>query len=673
MIRATVARAVLLLTLSCASGPAFAQSSDTDKLKSSSLEDLTQMQVSVRSFARRSEDMEKTPAAVYVITSEQIEQSAAISIPDLLRMVPGVQVAQINAYTWAVTARGFNNQFADRLLVLVDGRTIYSEIFYGVNWDEIDLPLSTIDRIEVVRGPGAAVWGTNAVNGVINIITKPARHTFGATITVRASNIAQRTTLQYGGVLNERAQFSLNLTGIHRRAFVDAQGQEAYDGQFSERVGGRIDLQPTLRDSVNIAGDLYRGTQHANLLQATAFGVGDHDSQGLSGGYLLGRWEHKSGASDTALQAYYSQQGRFELRNEGTTHTGDVDFQDHFHAGPRHDIVVGAELRVAANVISGVRRVTLKPEYDTYLLAAFAQDEITIIPNKLFTTLGTKIQDGTLAGFQAQPSARLLWTPVSGQTFWVAASHAAVATPVAEIGLDLDDIVGSSNGLPIILLLDGNPSIKPEFVDAFEAGYRTRLGRKVSLDLAGFFNLNSRLIGITSGSPEISAEYAPSVDIPATYVNGYRAQSQGFEMGFNWKPTTKLDLRGSYTWMQAQGHQTAPGQVTIADSWSSPRNSGSVSASWALPKGWRANSFLQYVQKLSDTSPTFHGSTPGQEIGGYARFDLHASHALMRHLDLDAGATNLFSPRHLEFGDNSGTDRCFEVPRSLYLKVKVSF
>ncbi|SEG36908.1 iron complex outermembrane recepter protein [Bryocella elongata] len=668
-----IAEAVLLSVFLGATLPSIAQTSSADQLKASSLEDLTQMQISVSSFARRSEDLEKTPAAVYVITSEQIEHSAAASIPDLLRMVPGVQVAQINAYTWAVTARGFNNQFADRLLVLLDGRTIYSEIFYGVNWDEIDIPLSTIDRIEVVRGPGAAVWGTNAVNGVVNIITKPVRHTIGTSVTSQASNLLQETTIHYAGALTERSQFSLDLTGNHRRALVDSDGVQAFDGQHAQRLGGHIDWQPNLRDTVSISGDLYRETQHADLLQPLASSSSQFYSQALSGGFILSRWERKAATSELVFQAYYDRQVLFELNNHGVTQTGDLDVQNHFHAGAKNDIVFGGELRLGSNQFNGSPRVTLLPVYNTYLVASFAQDEITLVPNKLFATVGTKVQDGTLAGFQAQPSVRLLWAPVTGQSLWAAASHAAVDTPVAEIGLDLDEIVGTSNGLPVVSLLDGNPAIKPEFVDAYEAGYRTHLRHDLSLDFAAFYNVNSRLIGTISGTPQPGMQYGPDVEVPTTYVNGYSARSAGLEAAMSWKPSRHLDLAGSYTWMQAHGKQTTAGDLQINNSWSSPRNSGSLSASWALPRGWRANSFLQYVEKLTDTSPSFHGSTPGQEIGGYARLDLHLSHSLGRHLDLDAGGTNLLSPRHLEFGDNSGLNTCLEVPRSLYVKAKVSF
>lgn len=267
-------RHILLFTALALPGTMMAVAQDNDVAResvaandftSSSLENLTQMEISISSFARRTEDLSKTPAAVYVITQQQIARLAATSIPDLLRMVPGLQVAQINASTWAVTARGFNNQFANKLLVLVDGRTIYSEIFSGVNWDEIDLPLDDFERIEVVRGPGAAVWGTNAVNGVINIITRRVRDRGGSDVSVNASQWVQRGTVQYGGVLSEAAQFSLRLNGVHRNALPTNSGALAFDGESSERVQGRIDWQRSWANSFILTGDVYRGDLHAQL------------------------------------------------------------------------------------------------------------------------------------------------------------------------------------------------------------------------------------------------------------------------------------------------------------------------------------------------------------------------------------------------------------------------
>lgn len=672
--REGIAHTILLVTLCCGSAPAIAQTSNTEQLKTSSLEDLTQMNISVSSFARHAEDVAKTPGAVYVITSEQIQRSAATSIPDLLRMVPGVQVAQINASRWAVTARGFNHQYANKLLVLVDGRTVYSEVLSGVNWEEIDIPFSDIDRIEVIRGPGAAVWGTNAVNGVINIITKPVRHSLATEATGYASNLMQRAAIHYGGALTEHSQFSLDLDAVKRRALVDSLGQQQYDGQDSERLSGRIDWQPVLQDSVLLTGQLYRGNVHAELIAPPAAGGGTQDSENFSGGNLLGRWEHQGAPSDTVTQMYVSRQAQYALHNEGTTDTADLDTQDHFQVGARHDIILGAEVRFTVDRTAGTPLYTLKREYNNYLAAVFFQDEIAIVPGKLFATAGVKLQQGKLSGFQAQPSVRLLWSPTSTQSLWLAASRAAVAVSVADIGLDYDAIVDSSNGLPVIAFFTANSAMKPEVVDAYEAGYRIQLPHCLALDVASYHNVDARIPGIQSSAPQFSTEYGPSIAIPETFVNGYRALTEGLEASLTWKPTRSLDLTGSYAWMQAHGSQTLPGFIAIRNSWNSPRNSGSLSASQSLSHGWQVNSFLQYVQALSDTSPTFHGSTPGHGTGAYTRLDMHVTHHLGSHLNLDAGGTNLLSAHHIEFNDdNPGLDHGLEVPRSLYLKARITF
>lgn len=666
-----------LLTLSCIlPGFAAAQNNSADVLAQSSLEDLAQMKISVSSFARKTEDLDMTPAAVFVITSDQIEHSAANTIPGLLRMVPGVQVAQMNAYTWAVTARGFNNQYANKLLVLLDGRTVYSEIFSGVNWDEVDIPLCEIDRIEVIRGPGAAVWGTNAVNGVINIITKPVSHAIGTEIDSFASNLVQRVHLHYGGTLTPRSEFSLNLMALNRYPLQDSSGSSAFDGQNTQRISGRYEWKPTFENSLTVTGDLAHATSHALLQETPASGIGIYERNSMREAFLLGRWEHKGTPSDWAAQAYFSSQSRAELRNQGFTDTFDMDVQSHRSAGRRHDLVMGGEFRFTVDEIHGdgtTHRLALQSQYNNYLAAGFVEDDVTLVPHHLTLTLGTKLQDGTLAGFQAQPSVRLLWSPSDGQSLWAAASHAAVATSVAEIGIDDDNVVGSSNGLPVITLLDGNTAIKPQFVDAYEVGYRKHFGPRLSLDVAGYFNQNSRITAVQSGAPEYSVEYGPSIGIPATYVNGYRANSEGIESALTWKPSPSLNFAGAYTWMQAHGRQTIPGTVSIVDSWSSPRNSASLSASWAVHHGWDTGAFFQFVQTLSDTSPTFHGFTPGERVPGYARLDLHVTRNVARHLDLSAGGTNLLDARHQEFGDNSGSFTSLQVPRAFFLRAKVSF
>lgn len=294
-------------------------------LFSSSLEDLTQMQISVSSFARKAQDVNKTPAAVYVITQEQIEHSAANSIPDLLRMVPGIQVAQINASIWAVTARGFNNQFENKLLVLVDGRTIYSEIFAGVNWDEIDLPLEDLERIEVVRGPGASMWGTSAANGVINIITKRSHSKIGTGGSWRMSNLVQSGAVSYGGALGEKAQFDAGLQVVRRSPLKDATGQNVFDGEFAQRFKANVDWQHTWKDLISFTGEFYRGNTHviAGTPDAHSW-VSPLDHESFGGGVILGRWEHKGKTGEMTLQAYYSDLWEHLFHGGGLTQTADA-------------------------------------------------------------------------------------------------------------------------------------------------------------------------------------------------------------------------------------------------------------------------------------------------------------------------------------------------------------
>lgn len=664
-------RGSLVLLLCGVAMVAGAQQQDPDALFRSSLEDLTEMKISASSFARKTEEIERTPAAITVITSEQIARSAATNIPDLLRMVPGVQVAQMNAATWAVSVRGFNNQFANKVLVMVDGRTVYSETFSGVNWDEIDLPIRDIERIEIVRGPGASVWGTNAVNGVINILTKPARRTIGVDVGAKVSNIMARGSVRYGGALGTSAEFNLGVTGVYRRALLDDAGQRAFDGQRQMRISGRLDWRRTAQDEVEFTGDLYRGSMRTELAQPPAFSGKANEDEALHGGFLLGRWTHR-GATESGLQAYYSRQYRQVYAAAGLVDTYDVDFQDHVKLSPSHDVVWGAKYRFTADLCSSANRVTMQCSYFNHLGALFVQDEIRL-SSKLTATLGSKVQDGSLSGFQVQPSARLLWTVTPHQTLWAAASHSAAATSIGQTGIDADQIVGSANGLPLIVLLDGNSAIKAEFVESYEGGWRGTLPHHVSFDLASYFNHNTRLNSLQSGTPAFSTEYGPSIVIPTTLVNGYRANTAGVELGLAWKPLPTVDVAAGYTWMQAHLHQTLAGPVSIENPWSSPRNVETLSASWAAPRGWRVSGFLQNVGKLSGSVLTRSSAAPPREVPDYTRLDLHVTHALARRFELDGGATNLLRSWHREFGVNAGMVDSLDVARAFFLKASVVF
>jgi iron complex outermembrane receptor protein len=644
----------------------------SDDLSTASLEELTQIHISVSSFARKDEDLWTTPAAVFVITKEDIARSSASSIPELLRMVPGLQVAQIDASNWAISARGFNSAFADKLLVLIDGRTVYSEEFSGAQWDQIDLPLEDIERIEVIRGPGAAVWGTNAVNGVINIITKKGRSTTGLSASDNLSRIGQVANIRYGADLGQRAQYRAFASYIDRSPFDTASGMRAFDGEKILRGGGRIDWQQSPSNLITVSGDLYGGHVNQQIEGNIALNVGpdQREKESLAGGHVLSLWDHKSKKGDMALQFYYDDRSSHQLDSYFRTRTVDVDYQDHLPLGPRNDLVWGAEVRFTGDRIRAIVPVTTLPDYKNQLADGFAQDEIAILPRKLTVTLGSKIQYGTLAGFQIQPSARALWAPSETQSLWIAVSRAAVAPSLQDKDIEVPLNVGVEDGLPVIATLMGNPKFKPETVVAYELGYRRRIGSTLTLDIATFFNNNRRIQSLSSGSPSFEPTPSPHIEEPLWYTNGFRARTGGVEATASWKPFLSLSFQGSYTWMQAHTTQTEPGLISIIDSWSSPRNNFSGSASWNFAPQWSANSFVSYVGAL----PSVQSATSStSEVPAYTRLDLNLARKVGRSLEFEVGGTNFLTPRHFEFADGTSFAVPAQVPRSAFVKATWTF
>ena len=639
-------------------------------LATASLEELTQIHISVSSFARKDEDLWKTPAAVFVITKEDIARSSASSIPELLRMVPGMQVAQIDASSWAISARGFNSVYANKLLVLIDGRTVYSEAISGVLWDQLNLPLEDIERIEVIRGPGAAVWGTNAVNGVINIIAKKARSTTGLSMSDNLSRIGETANIRYGAALGQRAQYRVFASYIDRSPFDTASGVRAFDGEKIVRGGARLDWQLSPSNWITTSGDLYGGHINQQIKPDIPLNVGpgQQEKGSLVGGHVLSLWEHRSQRGEMALQVYYDDQSRHQLAAYSRTRTVDLDYQDHLPLGPRNDLVWGAELQFSGDRILAIVPETTQPNYKNQLVDGFAQDEIAVLPQKLTLTLGSKIQWGTLAGFQIQPSARVLWAPSESQSLWVAISRAAVAPSLQDKDIALPLIIGVANGLPIIAELTGNPLFKPETVIAYELGYRRRIGSTLTLDVATYFNNNNRIQSLSSGSPSFVPTPSPHIEEPLLYTNGYRARTGGVEVTATWNPLPSLSFQGSYTWMEAHTIQTEPGQVSLVDLWSSPRNNISGSASWSFAPQWSVNSFVSFVDDLSRVQGASTSAVPA-----YTRLDLNLARKVGRSLEFAVGGTNLLTPRHFEFGGETSFVVPTQVPRSAFVKATWTF
>src|SRR5713226_8941300 len=412
----------LVITLLLACQPARPQSSSA-KVPTAPQGDLTQvsietlMNMEVTSVSKKEQKMSQVAAAIFVITQEDIRRSGATNIPDLLRMVPGLDVAQINASTWAITARGFNLQFADKLLVLIDGRAVYTPLFGGVYWDTQDVPLEDIERIEVVRGLGGTVWGANAVNGVINIITKNAADTQGGLLTAGGGTQAQGFgTLQYGGSIKEATSYRVFAKYLNNGHFPDLIGQDGDDGWHLLHSGFRVDANLSKKDSLTTQGDIYTGNEGATIIHSVFNPPGNINVQrraALSGGSVLSRWSHTfSSRFDTTLQVYFDKYTRDGPQADEVRDTFDFDFQNHVLLSARHDLIWGAGYRHTADQTEGtIDQAFIPPDHSGQLFNAFVQDQITLKPNRVTLYLGSKFENDYFSGFDIEPSARLAWTP----------------------------------------------------------------------------------------------------------------------------------------------------------------------------------------------------------------------------------------------------------------------
>ena len=431
------------------------------------------MNMEITSVSKKAEKLSRTPAAVFVITSEDIRNSGARNIPDLLRMVPGMDVAQINANTWAISARGLNEEFSDKLLVLIDGRSVYTPTFGGVLWETVTMPLEDIERIEVIRGPGGAIWGANAVNGVINIITKKASETRGGMIVAGGGTLEHGfATARYGAPLGANADGRAYVQFENHGHLSGIPGQSGNDQWDAVRGGFRVDNSPSKRDTLTLQGDMYNGQESQDVL-ALATQASTPERGTISGGYLQTIWERKySERADSSLQISFDRYVR-SLPFTDHRNTLDATYQYHFAWGSRQDIVTGAEYRFT-NHMSNSATVTYSAADNTrQLFGSFVQDEIEIVPDRLYFTIGVKMEHNDYTGFGAMPDARIDWEATKHDMFWAAVSRAE-RTPTS--GDTSDHVDGGEvpgpGGIPVHLVVNGNPNFLDETLLAYQAGYR---------------------------------------------------------------------------------------------------------------------------------------------------------------------------------------------------------
>ena len=641
-------RLALLGILAAWSG--WAQQPKDADLSQASLEDL--MNIRVTSVSKKEQKLSKTGAAVFVITPEDIRRSGASNIPDLLRMVPGVNVAQIDASTWAISIRGFNDLYANKVLVLIDGRTVYSPDFGGVEWDEQDVPLEDIDHIEVIRGPGGTVWGADAVNGVISISTKSAKATQGGLVTASGgSQQAAGGLAQYGGSLGGDGAYRIfgKYSNIGSNEFPNGRG--ASDGWHMLHGGFRADWTLSPRDALTVQGDILEtdGSESLTTLVSNALQLGEQtlaSRSSVAGADVLGRWTHTfSNGSDVSAQSYYNRDDRTLWGIHDILNTVDLDVRHHWKLGTRHDIVWGGGYRFTKDSSTPGYAITLLPLYPTDDLSnVFFQDEIAL-GDSVSLTVGSKLEHNSYTGFEYEPSAQLVWSATGRQTLWLSGAR-AVRQPArldGALNIDYGTLPLPHGGFELLQVVS-NTHLKAEELRDLETGYRAQWNSRISLDAAAFFSfyysLRTQVPGIPYWNPDPSAPY---LVIPIREGNQGSGHGYGGEIFANWEVTPRWRISPGYSLLFTNA-QLSPGSrdPTLAvQAASSPRNQFQLRSLWNVSRHLEWDTNLGYVGELPDAGAGF---TPS-----YTRLDTRLGWRIGEYAEFSLAGQNLLTPRHLEF------------------------
>ena len=650
------------------SAPAIAHTAND--LTELSLEAL--MDISVTSVSKKPQKLANAAAAAFVISQEDIRRSGATNIPDLLRMVPGVQVARIDANKWAVSIRGFNGRFANKLLVLKDGRSIYTPLFSGVYWEHQTTPLEDIERIEVIRGPGAALWGANAVNGVINIITKHSSDSNGGMISAGMDSFEKGfVTLGYGKNLSDSTDMKVYGNYSNHAAGQSSNGSDAHDAWQNGTAGFRFDSQLDDKNSLTIQGDVFSGSYDETY---TLYGLANpgipqvQQSFATTSGFnLLSRWQRTLSDTDSiTLQWYYDHYRRSMLELGETRDTVDLDLQHRFKLGKHQDIIWGLGYRYSYDNLSNSPYIAFnQPTKGASLFSGFIHDEIALIPDRLSLILGTRLEHNDYTGFEIQPNARLLWSPSQKHSLWASVSR-AVRTPSRgdrEINYRFQTLPG-----PTQLEINGTKGFKSETVIAYELGYRTTPGPRISLDLALFVNQYDKLRVPLSGSPYLGAS---SIVQPFNLSNTMHGHTYGSELSVNWKPLDWWRLQATYSYLCAimyldQGSGEPIAEINRSDlAGGSPRHQGSIRSGFDLGKQVELDFWLRAVDRVAYIDQI--------AIPGYVTMDIRLAWKPVKQLELALVGQNLFQKRHPEYIPEFINTTASEVPRSVYGKVTWRF
>jgi iron complex outermembrane receptor protein len=639
MVLAAVAMAALALSggaIADAAGPGEAPPGSGD-LSRMTLTELANIEVS--SVSKATEALQRAPASIYVITHEDILRSAATNIPEVLRLAPNLLVTQTTSSSYTISARGLGGNptaqnFSNKLLILIDGRSVYTPLFSGIYANTLDVMLEDVDRIEVISGVGATLWGANAMNGVINIITRASYLTQGSFLDAGAGNQVQAAGARYGGRINGDSTFRVYGFGFHRGALEEADGSTAHDGWSKGQGGFRSDWS-TDRDSVTVQGDLYRGSEN----------VADNSDSLLIGGNVLARYEHHGAISDFQAQAYFDQTEQFGPAGEVgfVVHTYDLTLQQTIAAGEYQRIVLGGGERVYSYGITNSASLLFEPPSHALTLGnAFIQDTVALT-NRLNAVLGIKMEDDPFAGWTPLPDARLSWSFNDHATMWAAASR-AVRSPTP-----FDNEVVEKLGS--LTYLQANTRFKPEEVIAYELGTRAQPSAEFSLSVAAFYNVYNDLRTI---------EPAATAFIPLYWGNLMHGDTYGIDAWGHWQVTDWWRLSPGVTWVRERlSFKAGASQLLgLAQAGDDPSSHATLTSS------------MNFQHRVSfDASLRYVGALPDPSLPHYYAFDARVGWQATETVDLSVSGTNLLHARHTEFPPPNGE----QITRSALAEVRWKF
>lgn len=621
--------------LSCSGWTAQAQDLDDYRpatLKRLPLEQL--VDVEITSVSRHPEPLLKAASAIDVVTAEDIRRYGATTLPDALRLATGLHVAQFDGHNWAISSRGFNTVTSNKMQVMMDGRSLYTPLYAGIFWDVQHTFMPDIEQIEVIRGPGATLWGANAVTGVINIRSKSAMDTQGWMTQLGGGEERGFAGARYGGKIGDSTYYRIYATTFNRDNLTqELNGADARDDYGITQSGFRIDSDLTADDLLTVQGDVYTGR----------FGQLVGDKIEASGGNVIARWTHEISKEESfSLQFYYDRTNRLIPDSfEGLRDTFDLDFQHGFRWTPRQSVLWGLNIRSSSDRIKNLGpNLAFDPEQETLnVFSGFLQDEIDLMPDLLTVTLGSKFEYNTFSGLEYQPSARFALTPTEKQTVWGAVSR-AVRTP-SRIDQDVT--------LPGRLETDRD--FGSEVLIAYELGYRAKLRRNLTADVALYYHDHDNLR---------SQEPVGAAAFPTLFANKYEGETYGAELDVKWQPARWWQVDLGYTYMQMH-LRPGPGSRDIsggASEGNDPNHILVARSSFDLPWNLEFDATLRYVDRL-----------PQIRTPGYTTMDLRLAWLAREGLELAIVGRDLLDQSHPEV--RGAVAR--EVGRSVYFMVTWNF